>query len=106
MKKNRPGTMIQALYPPALRPVVTGLLFAESTTLGVRFRALERITLPREAAAVDTPWGRVAGKVARHGGTARFAPEYESCQARAREHGVPLRDVYQAALQAWLNREG
>ncbi|MGH8245418.1 MAG: hypothetical protein ACREUU_03190 [Gammaproteobacteria bacterium] len=28
-------------------------------------------------------------------------PEFDDCAARAREHGVPVKDVHAAALAAW-----
>ena len=101
MKKNRPGTLIQTLYPPRLRDTVAALLFSEVTTLGVRFRTLERMTLARESARVRTPWGEVEGKVSHHEGKSRFSPEFESCRKLARERNVPLRDVYLEATRAW-----
>ena len=101
MKKNRPGTLLQAIYAPHLRGAVQALLFAESTTLGVRYFPLERAVLEREAVTVATPWGQVAGKVAHHGGSVRFAPEYESCRAIALREKVPLREVYRAAQAAF-----
>ena len=107
MKKNRPGTLIQTLYPPHLRDAVTALLFSEVTTLGVRFRTLERRVLARESARVRTPWGEVEGKVSHHQGKARFSPEFESCRKLARERNLPLRDVYLEATRAWVeDREG
>ncbi len=107
MKKNRPGTQIQVLYPPGLRETVQGLLFAEATTLGVRFHTLERTVLEREEVTVATPWGEVAGKVSHWAGRARFAPEFDSCRALALEAGVPLRELYRAAQQAYeATREG
>ncbi|MEE8434317.1 MAG: nickel pincer cofactor biosynthesis protein LarC [bacterium] len=101
MKKNRPGTLIQTLYPPHLRDSVTALLFSEVTTLGVRFRTLERMVLARESARVRTPWGEVEGKVSHHEGKSRFSPEFESCRKLARERNIPLRDVYLEATRAW-----
>lgn len=102
MKKNRPGTQVQVLYPPALRERMLGLMFSEATTLGVRYHTLERAVLPREAVAVRTLWGEVKGKVATVEGKARFTPEFESCREHAKKAGVPLQEVYQAAQQAWL----
>ena len=90
------------LYPPALRDTVVALLFSEATTLGVRYHTLERAVLPREEVKVMTPWGEVCGKVAQFDGRARFAPEFETCRAVARHADVPLREVYQAAQQAYL----
>ncbi len=105
MKKNRPGTQIQVLYPPALRDAVLSVLLSESTTLGVRFQSWERWVLPRRAHTVRTAWGEVAGKVAEFGGRARFAPEFEACRALALRHGVPLPEVYRAAQRAWEETE-
>ncbi|MBI3992921.1 MAG: nickel pincer cofactor biosynthesis protein LarC [Candidatus Lambdaproteobacteria bacterium] len=104
MKKNRPGTLIQVLYAPALREAVQGLLFSEATTLGVRHYAVARTALPREAVTVATPWGQVQGKVATFRGRRRFSPEFESCRALALRAGVPLRDVYQAAERVWAEQ--
>lgn len=104
MKKNRPGTLIQVLYAPNLRGRITARLFSEVTTLGVRYRSLERTVVEREAVTVSTSWGEVAGKVARHRDAVRFAPEYESCREVALREGIPLRDVYRAAQAAWDER--
>jgi pyridinium-3,5-bisthiocarboxylic acid mononucleotide nickel chelatase len=106
MKKNRPGTQVQVLYAPALRDTVLGMLFSETTTLGVRFWPLQRMTLPRSTVRVETAWGAVAGVEARHGGHTSFAPEFEACRSVAERAGVPLREVYQAAQQAWLAARG
>ncbi len=101
MKKNRPGTQLQVLYPPALRERMLTILFSEVTTLGVRFQAWERAVLPRERVTVRTEWGPVAGKLARFGERQRFAPEFEACRAIALEHHVPLPEVYRAAERAF-----
>ena len=101
MKKNRPGTQIQALYPPALRERVLEVLFAEGTTLGVRFQSWERAILPREAVTVNTPWGPVMGKLARFGERQRFSPEFEACRKLAVTHGIPLPEIYRAAEWAF-----
>ena len=82
------------------------ILFEETTTLGVRRWTAGRRVLPRQSHQVQTPWGPVEGKVAwlaaQH---ARFAPEFESCRRIALEHRVPLRDVYEAAQQAFRSGE-
>lgn len=101
MKKNRPGTQIQMIYPPPLRERMLTVLLREVPTLGVRFQPWRRWVLPRRAHTVRTPWGGVAGKVAEFEGRARFAPEFEACRAIARERGVSLAEVYQAAQRAW-----
>lgn len=106
MKKNRPGTRVEALYAPERRAAVLDALFREATTLGVRYHTLQRAVLPREAVTVETPYGAIAGKVARYAGEARFSPEYEACRTAALQHNVPLQAVYAAAHAAWRERAG
>lgn len=102
MKKNRPGTHVTVLAPPARRQAVADALFRDSTTIGLRYRDVDRDTLPRELVTVTTPFGDVRCKVARHGaGVANVAPEFDDCVRLSDEHGVPVKDVQAAALQAY-----
>jgi uncharacterized protein (TIGR00299 family) protein len=103
MKKNRPGTMVTVLAPPDRREAVVGVLFRETTTIGVRYGERQRECLTREFATVKTAFGPVRIKVARREGAVSNAqPEFEDCAARAREHGVATKDVHAAAMKAWL----
>jgi len=53
--------------------------------------------LQREAVTVQTPWGPVKAKRGwRSDGFEVLTPEFEDCARVAREHNVPLRDVYAA----------
>jgi pyridinium-3,5-bisthiocarboxylic acid mononucleotide nickel chelatase len=101
MKKGRPGTLLQVLVPPRLRDEIAAILFAETTTLGVRFHEVGRVTLARHVTDVATAYGPIAVKIAeRPDGRRTIAPEYESCRAAATRHRVPLRVVYDAARRA------
>ncbi len=105
MKKGRPGFLLSALVEEPAREAVTRVFFAETTTLGVRRRAVERDVLERELEAVETPYGKVRVKVARSGGRELGAhPEYDDCAALAREKGVPVREIMAAALAARRRR--
>jgi uncharacterized protein (TIGR00299 family) protein len=98
MKKNRPATLLHALCRPAQAEALAGILYAETSTLGIRQQTLIRHALPRWSETVHTPFGPVQVKFARWGeGQVKFAPEYEDCLRLAIEHGVPLREVYRAA---------
>ncbi len=98
MKKNRPATLLRVLCCPDDVPTMTAILFAETTTLGIREQTVIRHALPRVIEHVDTPYGPVHVKVAElPDGTTKRAPEYEDCRRLAEEHGVPLREVYRAA---------
>jgi uncharacterized protein (TIGR00299 family) protein len=102
MKKNRPGVLLSVLAPEAALPALETVLFRETGTLGVRRYPVQRSKLRREAVTVQTPWGPVQGKRGwREGGPEVFSPEYEDCASVARQHGVPLRDVYAAVRKAF-----
>ena len=100
MKKNRPGVLVRVLCAPGEVDACTGILFAETTTLGVRRTLYTRAVLPREFRTVDTPYGPVRLKISRWHDIERAEPEYEDCRTLAEEHGVPLLAVYRAAREA------
>jgi uncharacterized protein (DUF111 family) len=103
MKKSRPGTMLRVLVSPAERERVAAIVFAETSTIGVRYATWHRTVLPREVRNVDTAYGPVRVKIAHApDGTPNVAPEFEDCRRLARERGVPLKLVHQAALAAAL----
>jgi uncharacterized protein (TIGR00299 family) protein len=104
MKKTRPATLLRVLASPADRERLAGIVFAETTTIGVRYQTWRRIVLAREEKHVETPWGSVRVKVARApDGTPNVAPEFEDCRRLATERNVPLKSIYQAALAAALH---
>jgi len=102
MKKCRPGVLVSVQARPADAGRLETILFQETSTLGVRRSVVERTTLVRRPHEVETPWGSVRGKIATlPDGTARFAPEYESCHKLAARQGVSLADVMEAARAAY-----
>jgi uncharacterized protein (TIGR00299 family) protein len=101
MKKNRPGVQLTVLCAPGTEDGLAETLFEETTTIGVRIGYEERLELERASTFVDTPFGRIGVKRALlPGGGFKTAPEYESCREAARRHGVPVREVFEAALAA------
>lgn len=104
MKKNRPGTLLTVLCKPEDSIKLTQLIFAETTTLGVRRREEVRQTLARRWENVRTPWGEVRIKIASLNGTVtNSSPEYEDCKRIAAEHHVPLKTVMQEASRAYAS---
>jgi uncharacterized protein (TIGR00299 family) protein len=104
MKKNRPGTLLTVLCQSADAIKLTQLIFAETTTLGVRQRQEVRQTLARRWENVRTQWGEVRIKIASMNGTVtNYAPEYEDCRRIAAEHHVPLKTVMQEASRAYAS---
>ena len=104
MKKNRPGTLVTVVAPPARREALAGVLFAESTTIGVRVTETARERLDREVVTVESPIGPVRVKVARRGGAVvNAAPEFEDCARLAAERGLPVKAAHALAVRAWLD---
>jgi uncharacterized protein (TIGR00299 family) protein len=99
MKKSRPGMLVSILCKPEDESKFQAMLFAETTTLGVRSHLVERYALPREHVTVTTRFGGVRVKVARSGGRVLHAsPEFEDCRKLAVEKNVPLQEVMEQAM--------
>lgn len=98
MKKNRPAIQVQVLCHPKDADRLANVLFAETSTLGIRRQTIERIALEREIIQVKTPYGIIRVKVARLGDDQyKFSPEYDDCRRAAGEHDKPIREIYQLA---------
>ncbi|HOJ60271.1 MAG TPA: nickel pincer cofactor biosynthesis protein LarC [bacterium] len=102
MKKNRPGTLLSVIAPPALRETLARVILSNSSSIGLRMHDCERRVLQREAVEVQTPWGLVRGKVCWGPGVSkRFTPEFEDCRRIHQEFQIPLAAVYQEAVQGY-----
>jgi hypothetical protein len=102
MKKNRPGTLLTVLCQPADAQPLMSLIFAETTTFGVRTHAAQRRVLPREFVKVTTSFGEVRVKLSRvNGRILHVAPEYDDCRKLAEEKNVPLQRVISEALRTY-----
>lgn len=93
MKKNRPGVQLTCLCRLEDREKLVSVLFAHTTTLGVRESLCARYTLARSQRTVETEHGPVRVKEARGWGVTREKPEYEDVANIAREHGLTLDQV-------------
>jgi pyridinium-3,5-bisthiocarboxylic acid mononucleotide nickel chelatase len=98
MKKNRPGTLVRVIAKPEDREALAQLIFAETSTLGLRIYSAERRVKERHTLEVETPHGKVRIKIAEDGS---YAPEYEDCRKLARETGVPLKQILAEANLAY-----
>jgi uncharacterized protein (DUF111 family) len=101
MKKSRPGVTLSVLAAPADRDRLVGVVFAETSTIGLRWTPWTRVVLPRESRRVETAYGAVSVKLATApDGTVNVAPERDDWRRVAAERGVPLKLVHQAAVAA------
>ena len=80
-------------------------MLAESSTIGLRYRALRRMVLPRRSETVETGHGPITVKVVRRpDGSHTAEPEFEDVAAAARRSGQPLAAIRDAALAAWREK--
>jgi uncharacterized protein (TIGR00299 family) protein len=99
MKKNRPGTLVRVIAKPEDRETLAQMMFAETSTLGLRIYSAERRVQARRMLEVETPHGKVHVKISADGS---FAPEYDDCRALALASGIPLKQILADANLAYL----
>lgn len=98
MKKGRPGVILSVLAEPALRDPIAGIIFAETSTIGLRFHPMARLKLERRTIEVQTRFGSIRVKISGSGSApVTIAPEYEDCRRAALEHNAPLKLVIEEA---------
>jgi uncharacterized protein (DUF111 family) len=99
MKKNRPGALLRVIAKPENQERLADIIFAETSTLGLRIYPAERRVEERRIVEVETPFGKVRMKVSGHGAS---TPEYEDCRTLAINTGTPLVKILAAAQEAYL----
>jgi pyridinium-3,5-bisthiocarboxylic acid mononucleotide nickel chelatase len=102
MKKGRPGVIVSVLAEAADQQALAAILFAETTTIGLRLHPVSRLKLQREIHEVTTRFGPIRVKVSGSADCAALtiAPEYEDCRRAAETHQVALRVVIEEAAAA------
>lgn len=98
MKKNRPGSLLRVIAKPEDQEKLAQIVFAETSTLGLRIQTAERRIQEREFVTVETAFGPVSGKVSPQG---TFTPEYDDCRAIADRTGIPLPQILAAAIAVY-----
>ncbi|MBU4350071.1 nickel pincer cofactor biosynthesis protein LarC [bacterium] len=105
MKKNRPAHILSIIvYEQNLKEILE-VLFSESTTLGVRIREIKRLRLAQQNFIAETKYGKIRVKVGIFKGEIKnVAPEYEDCKKMAKQHQVPLKEVYEEAKKVTYDK--
>ncbi len=99
MKKSRPGTLLTCMCRLEDREAMVGLLFRHTTTLGIREHVTRRYTLKRKVTEIPTPYGPVRQKLSEGYGVRRCKLEYEDLARIAREQGMSIEEVRNAAAE-------
>jgi hypothetical protein len=105
MKKNRPGVLLTILCAETDVDKFSEMVLRETSAFGVRRTMAERRKLRREFANVKTRFGKVTVKLGKlNGQIVQAAPEFESCKKVAARAKVALKQVYEAAIRAFFQR--
>ena len=96
MKKSRPAWELTVICREEDRTKLEQVIFAETTTIGIRHTRLERTVLPRKRDVLHTAYGDVVVKRCQLQDGERCYVEYDSAVKLAQEQGVPLQDIYLA----------
>lgn len=103
MKKGRPAWLLSVLADEEKIPLLEGIIFRETTTIGIRRQRMERTILPRIVRDVATRFGDAQVKVCTHDGYEEFYPEYESAVRLARKTNRTLREIYDEIRKSGMN---
>ena len=89
-------TKLQLLAEGASTREIAARILRETTTAGVRYYPVHRLTLERQQITVATSLGDVPVKrFMGVDGEVRIVPEFEACRRIAYEKNLPIRDVYE-----------
>jgi len=99
MKKGRPGIVLNVICETELADAVKGILFTESTTLGIRSFPFRKDTLVRKFETLNTIYGPVSVKRSFYrGAEVSCKPEFDECRRIASEKGLPVKEVYNVIM--------
>jgi uncharacterized protein (TIGR00299 family) protein len=100
MKKNRPATLLRVIAETRDREKLAGVIFKETTTIGIRCYPIARIILKRESKKIKTRYGEVAVKiVVQPDGRKRAAPEYDDLKRIAAAKKLPIKLIHDEVMR-------
>jgi pyridinium-3,5-bisthiocarboxylic acid mononucleotide nickel chelatase len=93
MKKGRPGHVLTVTSTTGAVEELTRIIFAETTTIGIRYDERTRRKLAREEVVLQTEYGPVRMKRVSLEGALRTSPELEEARRIAIARSLPLQSV-------------
>jgi uncharacterized protein (DUF111 family) len=100
MKKNRPATLLTVICEPARRDPLAEIILQDTTSIGLRSYAVDRLVLKRETKKVQTRYGTVWVKVVvQPDGAKRVMPEYDDLKRIALSKRLPLKLIHDEVIR-------
>jgi uncharacterized protein (TIGR00299 family) protein len=101
MKKGRPAHTLSVLCAAPAADAVQAVVFAATSTIGLRARPVRKVALDRVQDTVEVLGGRVGVKVARSAGrVVNVSVEFEDVVTLAGALGLPVKEVLRASAAA------
>ena len=95
MKKSRPAYMLTVLCKPPYQDKMTKLIFAHTTSIGVRYERMKRTVMQRRELSGMVKSVEVSAKECRYGDIVRLYPEYESIRKLLEAYGTDYAAAYE-----------
>jgi uncharacterized protein (TIGR00299 family) protein len=100
MKKSRPAIVLNVLCSPEKVETMKGIIFTQSTTIGLREYAIKKSVLHRKEKEIETKFGKVRIKQCMFGGkVVRSKPEFEDCKVIAMQQKISIEEVENEVLK-------
>ncbi|QIR74821.1 nickel pincer cofactor biosynthesis protein LarC [Sulfurospirillum diekertiae] len=105
-KKNRLGVKLSVLVSQQKEAKAMEIIFAETSSIGLRRSLVHKIMLEREMKRVGTPFGEISVKcVFLQGKMLKYKAEYEECKQAALKHNVPILKIYESVTMAMKDKK-
>jgi len=99
MKKGRLGVKLSVLFAAENEEAIMDVLFTQTTTIGLRKVAVDKVMLQRQFTQIDTPWGKITVKQAFYQGRlVNQKPEFDELISLANTHGMSAKTLYAKIL--------
>ncbi len=99
MKKGRPAFKISILCSEELVEKVIKIFKSDTSTFGVRVFSVKREAFDRKIETISTKYGEIKIKFKIDSGNIIGAyPEYEDCKNLAKVHNIPLKVIFDQAI--------
>ena len=96
MKKSRPGQMLVCLCRLKDADSLAQAMLKHTTTFGVRSELCKRYMLDRHFETVESKWGPIRRKTGGGYGVTKSKFEYDDIARAAKEHGIPIAEIYRS----------
>lgn len=94
MKKNRPAYLLNVICSMSDIETMEGIIFYQTTTIGIRKYPIKRRTLDRKILTVNTQFGITKAKVCYFEEQTFCYPEYESVRNLCEAHNLDFQSAY------------